>query len=130
MPPSPGHGESYESVFAYDSSVHQKCFDYALTNLLFGLCRFVRVIELLVIHSNPILELQHAPLPPKCCEPVSAPQLLLLPLSSHLDLQLSPSRSLGVRHHPFASTKSSIYIGKFGYILELCISTINTNNCH
>ncbi len=46
----------------------------------------------------PILELQHALLPSKCCEPRSAPQLLLFLVSSPLDSQLSPSRSLGVRH--------------------------------
>jgi len=39
--PSPGHGESSEFVFARGSSMHQKCFNYALTNLLFGLCRSV-----------------------------------------------------------------------------------------
>jgi hypothetical protein len=50
-------------MFAYGSSMDQKCSNYALTNLLFGLCRFVRVIDLLVILPNPILELQHAPLP-------------------------------------------------------------------
>jgi hypothetical protein len=33
--PSPGHGES---VFARGLSIHQKCFNYAVTNL-FGLCR-------------------------------------------------------------------------------------------
>ncbi len=36
--PSSGHGESCESMFAHGSSVHQKCSNYALTNLLFGLC--------------------------------------------------------------------------------------------
>ncbi len=38
LPPSPGRGESYESVYAYGLSVHQKCYNYVLTNLLFGLC--------------------------------------------------------------------------------------------
>ncbi len=47
----------------------------------------------------PIPELQHTPLPPKCYEPRSVPQLLLLPLSSSLDSQLSPSRSLEMHHH-------------------------------
>jgi hypothetical protein len=46
-PPSPGHGESCESVLAHGSSEHQKCFSYALTNLLFGLCMFVWVIDYL-----------------------------------------------------------------------------------
>jgi hypothetical protein len=41
LPPSPGHGESCESVFARGSFVHQKCSNSTLTNLLFGLCRSV-----------------------------------------------------------------------------------------
>jgi len=58
---------------------------YALTNLLFGLCRFVWVSDLLANLPSPIPKLQHALLPPKCYEPRSAPQLLFLPLSSSLD---------------------------------------------
>ncbi len=61
-----------------------KCSNYALTNLLFGLCRSMWVIELLVILLDLILELQHALLPPKCCKLRSAPQLLLLLMSSPL----------------------------------------------
>jgi hypothetical protein len=68
LPPSPGHGESSEFMFAHGSSMHQKCSCYALTNLLFGLCRSMWVIYLLVILFSPILELQHAPLSLKCCE--------------------------------------------------------------
>ncbi len=30
------------------SSIHQKCFNYTLTNLLFGLCKSVWIIELLI----------------------------------------------------------------------------------
>jgi hypothetical protein len=33
---SSGRGDSYEFVFAHGSSVHQKCSNYALTNLLFS----------------------------------------------------------------------------------------------
>jgi hypothetical protein len=36
-----GRGESCESVYVRGSFVHQKCSNYALTSLLFGLCRFV-----------------------------------------------------------------------------------------
>jgi hypothetical protein len=64
LPPSPSRGEFCESMFARDSSVHQKCSNYALINLLFGLCKLVWIIEKLVIRLNPILELQHAPLLP------------------------------------------------------------------
>jgi hypothetical protein len=62
-----------------------KCSNYALTNLLFGLCRSMWVSELLVNLPNPISELQHALWAPKCHKPRSAPQLLLLSLFSPLD---------------------------------------------
>jgi hypothetical protein len=75
-----------------------KCYNYALTNLLFDLCRHVWVIEVLVNLPCPISKLQHAPLPLKCCELRSAPQLFLLSMSSPLDSQLSPSRNLRMRH--------------------------------
>jgi hypothetical protein len=42
------YGESCEFVYARDLFVHQKCSNYALTNL-FGLCRFIRIIDPLVI---------------------------------------------------------------------------------
>jgi hypothetical protein len=45
-----------------------KCSNYALTNLFFGLCRSMWVIEFLVNLPSPIPDLQHAPLPPKCCK--------------------------------------------------------------
>ncbi len=38
---SPGHGVSCESVFAHGLSMDKKCSNYALTNLMFGLCRSV-----------------------------------------------------------------------------------------
>jgi hypothetical protein len=66
-------------------SVHQKCSNHALTNLLFGLCRFVWIIDMLVTQPSPILELQHAPLPPKCYELRSVPQFFLLLLFPLLD---------------------------------------------
>jgi hypothetical protein len=62
-----------------------KCSNYALINLLFGLCRFVWVIKLLLKLRSPILEFQHTSLPSKCCEPKSAPQLPFLLLFSPLD---------------------------------------------
>ncbi len=45
--------------------MHQKCSNYALTNLLFGLCRFVRIINPLVICLNPHLEAPAHPFTPK-----------------------------------------------------------------
>ncbi len=71
-----------------------RCSKPALINFLFSLCRSMSMIELLVNLPSPIPELQHALLPPKCYELGSAPQLFLLPLSSLLGSQLSPSRSL------------------------------------
>jgi hypothetical protein len=62
--PNPSHGESCESMFVCDLFVQQRCSNYALTNLLFGLCISMWIIDLLITRPNPILELQHAPL---CC---------------------------------------------------------------
>jgi hypothetical protein len=42
-------------VCACDLFVHQKCFNYALTNFLFGLCRSVWIIDSLVTRPNPHL---------------------------------------------------------------------------
>jgi hypothetical protein len=56
----------------------KKGSSYVLTNLLFGLYKSVQVSDLLINLPSPILELQHAPLPSKCCEPGNTPQLLLL----------------------------------------------------
>ncbi len=72
-----------------------KCSNYALTNFL---CKFVWISELLVNLPNPISKPQHTLLPLKWSEPRSSPQYLFLPLSSPLDSQLTPSRSLKVRH--------------------------------
>jgi hypothetical protein len=72
-----------------------KCSNYTLTNLLFGLCKSMWVIDLLVNFPSPHPKLRHAPLPPKCYEPRNVPQLFFLFLPSPLDSQLSPSRSLG-----------------------------------
>jgi hypothetical protein len=38
--PSLGRGDSYVFVYSCDSSVHQKCSNYATTNFLFDLCKF------------------------------------------------------------------------------------------
>jgi hypothetical protein len=47
-----GRGESCESMYVCGSSVHQKCYNYGLTNL-FGLCRFVWIIDSHVICPSP-----------------------------------------------------------------------------
>jgi hypothetical protein len=55
-----------------------RCFNYALNNFLFSLCRSMWIIELFVNLPSPILKLQHALLPSKCYKPGGVPQLLLL----------------------------------------------------
>ncbi len=52
------------------------------TNQLVWLCRSMWMIEVLVNLPSPTPELQHAPLPSKCCEPRNMPQLLTLMLFS------------------------------------------------
>jgi hypothetical protein len=81
LPPSPGHGEFCESVFARGSFVHKKCSNYALTNLLFGLCRFVWVIELLIILLGPHPRTLARPSTPKVlrvreCTPTPSPSVV------------------------------------------------------
>jgi len=51
--PIPGHGEFCEFMFAHGLFVHQKCSSYTLTNLLFGLCRSVWIIDLLFNLPSP-----------------------------------------------------------------------------
>ncbi len=53
LPPSLSYGEFCEFMYACGLFVHQKCFDYALTNVLFGLCMSKWIIDLLVTHPSP-----------------------------------------------------------------------------
>jgi hypothetical protein len=53
LPPNSGRGESYEFMFACGLFMHQKCSNYALTNLLFGLCMSMWIIDSLVTHLSP-----------------------------------------------------------------------------
>jgi hypothetical protein len=59
-----------------------KVLKLCTNQLVIGLCRSVWVNKLLFILPSPILELQHAPLPPKCYEPGSMPWLLAMSLFS------------------------------------------------
>jgi hypothetical protein len=63
FPPSLDYGDSYEFVYAHDLSVHQKCSNYTLTNLLFGLCELIWIIDTLVICPNPHLKVLALPHP-------------------------------------------------------------------
>jgi hypothetical protein len=85
FPPSPGRAKSSESMFAYGSSVHQRCFSCTLTNSLFGLCRSVWIIDLLVNLPSPHPKASTCPSTPKCYELGSAPQLLFFMISTSLD---------------------------------------------
>jgi hypothetical protein len=65
FPPSPNCGESCEFVFTRGLSVHQKCYNYAQINLLFGLCWFMWIIDPLVTLPNPHPEVPTCPFTPK-----------------------------------------------------------------
>ncbi len=73
---------------------------------------------LLVILPNPILEFWHAPLPPKCCEPGSMPQLLTF-------LLFSPETHILV----YQGTSECVTLGSisctFPHLWE-CVSHLNT----
>jgi hypothetical protein len=76
-----GHGESCESVFARGSSMHQKCSNYALTNLLFSLWRSLWVIDSLVTLPNPHPKALAHPYAPKVlwakeCAPTPYPSTI------------------------------------------------------
>jgi len=73
-----------------------KCSNYALTNL-FGLCRSMWVIELLVNHPSPIRS-SNMPFYPQSATNCGAHPNSFSFRCSPLDSELSPSRSLGVRH--------------------------------
>jgi len=91
LPSRVGRGEFCE----YGLLAHS-CSNYALTNFLFGLCRSIWILTHLSLTLVSILELQHALLPPKCCEFKNVPQLLFLSLFSFSNSYLSLWRSLRV----------------------------------
>jgi hypothetical protein len=51
--PNPDYDESCEFVYVRGSFVHQKCFNYAQTNLLFNLCRSLWIFDPLVTCPGP-----------------------------------------------------------------------------
>jgi len=82
FPPNSGRGESCESMFACGSSMHQKCFNYALTNLLFSLCRLGWIIDPLVICPKPHLRVPACPSTLEVLRARERTQLLMLSLFS------------------------------------------------
>jgi len=80
--PSTGCDEICESVFAHGSSMHQKCFNHALTNMLFGLCKLMWIIDPFVIRPNPHTKVLARPFTPKVLRTKDMPQLFILLLFS------------------------------------------------
>jgi hypothetical protein len=72
-----------------------RCSNYALTNL-FGLCRSVWVIELLVNRPSPHPGALTHSSTPEMLRSRGRTQFFLFLLSSPLDSQLNPSKNLGV----------------------------------
>ncbi len=77
------------------SFVHQKCSNHTLTNLLFGLCRFVWIIDPLFTHLSPHLKVLARPFALKVLWTKSIPQFLFL-LFSLSNSHLSLPRNVGV----------------------------------
>jgi len=80
---------------AHDLYVQQKCSNHALNNL-FSLCKFLWIIDSLVICPRPHFEAPACPCTPKLLQTKEHTQLLLLPLFSFSNVHLSISRSVGV----------------------------------
>jgi len=95
FPPSSGRGEFYEFMFTHGLSMHQKCSNYALINLLFDLCKCVRVIDLFITFSSPHPRALTCPSTLKCCEPGSVPQFLILPLFSPFGFVVKSIKEFG-----------------------------------
>ncbi len=89
------YGESYEFVFAYDLSMHQKCTNYILTNLLFGLCKCVWIIDSLVIRLSPHPKTLARSPTPEVLRARERTAIHYPSIVSPLDSYLSLSRSFG-----------------------------------
>ncbi len=88
---------NFKSMFAHGSSVHQKCFNYVLINLLFGLCKSMWIIYPLVTRPSPHPEaLTHPSTPEVLRTKERTPTLYPSIVVFTLDSQLSLLRSLGV----------------------------------
>jgi hypothetical protein len=97
FPPNPSCDKSCEFMYAHGSSMHQEFYNYALTNLLFGLCKPIWIVDSLVIFHSPYPRVLTCLFyPPKCCKLENASQLFFLLLFPPLNSHLSFTRSLGV----------------------------------
>ncbi len=84
---SPKCGESCESVFACGLSMHQKCSNSALTNLLFGLCRSAWIIEPLINLLSPHPEAPTRPSTPEVLRHLNFDMLPFGLSGTHMELQ-------------------------------------------
>jgi hypothetical protein len=96
---SPHRDESCESVFAYDSFMHQKCSNYALTNLLFSLWRSMQVIDLLVTLPSPLSQSSSTPFYPRNVVRQGMYPNCLLFRCVHLGLTFESIKELGSASH-------------------------------
>jgi len=102
-----GEGGGFLQIWAVVSlvslclTVHQKCFNYALTNFFFDLCRSMWIIDLLVIHPSPHPVAPTHPSTPKVLRTKKCPPIpslsIIFTLNSHLHL----SRNLGMHYDAF-----------------------------
>jgi hypothetical protein len=88
-------GKSCEAMFTHGLFVHQKCSNYALTNLVFGLCKFVWIIDMFITRLSPHFKAltrpsTHEVLWARECTPTPYPSIIFT-----LDSQLNLPRSLG-----------------------------------
>ncbi len=119
-----GRGESCEFMFACGSSMHQKCFNYVLTNL-FGLCRSMWVIELLVTFPNPHFRTPECPSIPKVlwakeCAPTPYPSIVFtFKLAVESTKEFGGVSIHGKRSICFLSLAISRLLFIFGRIFEL-----------
>jgi len=114
FPPSLSRGESCEFMFACDSFVHQKCSNYALINLLFGLCRSMWVIDLFVTLFSPHPEALPRPSTPKCYELKNIPQLLILSLFSPFGFIVDSIKEFGGASYAFIQMVMGNHFWKYG----------------
>jgi hypothetical protein len=101
--------------------MHQKCSKYALTNLLFGLCRSMWIIDPLVILPSP----HH-----KALTCLSTPKMLhdrertqFLSLFSFSDSHLNLSRNVGVRQLGGAKIKAELEFDFFYFFCRIFFNT-------
>ncbi len=108
--PSLGCGEFCESIFALGSSVHQKCSNYALTNLLFGLCKSVRIIDLLLSCPSPHPGAPSCPSTLEVLQTKERTQTLYYFCYFHLRFVVESIKELGVHHMVLELWYNSIHL--------------------